>query len=510
MPNFYPQTGPSAPINLLRGWPNPNLLPAKELLVAAGEVLTDSSIYNPALLYGEDEGYAPLREALGKWLSEFYGDAVRDWRKQQEQHGADEKLSIGGDRLTITGGASQSLGCILNAVTDPNVTQRIWVVAPAYFLAFKIFEDAGFAGRLRAVPEMDEADGKSKFSGPDVQWLRRQIQQVDDEHNKKDEQRLKPTPTIKFPKIYKHVIYCVPNFANPSSVTTSVTVREELVKCARDFDALLICDDVYDMLQWPTEASPSTQDNLSKAQMPRIVDIERYLDGGVEGEDFGNVISNASFSKICAPGARTGWVEAAPKLAAAVSQAGTTKSGGAPSQLTSSYIAQLLISGKLTKHITTVLQPAYSRRYHSMTSAIHEHLVPLGFSLPQPSRDVIGGYFLWLKFPAGLERRGKKLVKRAEDEEKCIVAGGELFEVPADELADVTRAKGGVEDAQRTADIARTRFTGYVRLCFSWEEEDRLVEGVRRLAVVAKKMLQDDHEGSDNEDEGYAEVKNKC
>jgi len=108
--------------------------------------------------------------------------------------------------------------------------------------------------------------------------------------------------------------------------------------------------------------------------------------------------------------------------------------------------------------------------------------------------------------PEGLRRRGKKLVKSAEDEEKCIVAGGELFEVPADELADVTRAERG-SDLDWTADIARTRFTGYIRLCFSWEEEDRLVEGVRRLAVVAKKMLQDDHEGSDDEDEGLANVK---
>ena len=308
-PTNTPQVVEGETINLLKGWPNPSLLPAKELLEAAGKVLTNPTVFTSALLYGPDEGHEPLREAVSSWLSEFYGNAVERWRGTKNNvhdvshtQPTQDPFKIGPERITISGGASQALGTILSAVTDPVVTRRVWIVAPAYFLSFKIFEDAGFAGRLRAVPEISGSD-EEDAAGPDVKWLRRQMELADRAWEKSsafsEPERLKPTPTTKFPKVFKHVIYCVPNFANPSSVTTSVGVREELVRCAQEFDALLVCDDVYDMLQWP--AQPSDTDHVSEAQMPRIVDIERYMlakaANGHEDDSssFGNVISNGSF-----------------------------------------------------------------------------------------------------------------------------------------------------------------------------------------------------------------------
>jgi DNA-binding transcriptional MocR family regulator len=105
----------------------------------------------------------------------------------------------------------------------------------------------------------------------------------------------------------------------------SLKRREELVRVAREYDALVITDDVYDFLQWPStlkNPDPSAL-SLEKAILPRIVDVDRYLEGGAEreGDDgFGNAASNGSFSKICGPGLRTGWVEGTEKLAYGVSQ----------------------------------------------------------------------------------------------------------------------------------------------------------------------------------------------
>jgi DNA-binding transcriptional MocR family regulator len=102
----------------------------------------------------------------------------------------------------------------------------------------------------------------------------------------------------------------------------SLRRRQDLVRLAREYDALIITDDVYDFLQWPSSLKSQTM-SLEKAVMPRIVDIDRYLDDGAERKDvdgFGNAVSNGSFSKICGPGLRTGWCEAAPKLAHGVSQ----------------------------------------------------------------------------------------------------------------------------------------------------------------------------------------------
>ena len=102
----------------------------------------------------------------------------------------------------------------------------------------------------------------------------------------------------------------------------SLQRREQLVRLARQHDALIVTDDVYDQLQWPAELS-SSQSYSEHACLPRLVDVDRYMDGGAErsgADGFGNAISNGSFSKIAGPGCRTGWAEGTPKLAWAVSQ----------------------------------------------------------------------------------------------------------------------------------------------------------------------------------------------
>lgn len=102
----------------------------------------------------------------------------------------------------------------------------------------------------------------------------------------------------------------------------SLRRREALVRLARQHDALIVTDDVYDFLQWSSSLTPQTL-SIDKAVLPRIVDIDRYLDGGAErdgADGFGNAASNGSFSKICGPGLRTGWCEGTVKLAHGVSQ----------------------------------------------------------------------------------------------------------------------------------------------------------------------------------------------
>jgi DNA-binding transcriptional MocR family regulator len=142
---------PKALINLLRGWPSPTLLPPEALKTTAGIVLSDRSLSVPALQYGPDEGYHTLREEVARWLTQFY--------KRDD--------GIKTDRICITGGASQNLACLLQTFTDPIYTRNVWMVAPTYFLACRIFEDSGFAGRLRSVPEDEE--------GIDLASLSRQI-----------------------------------------------------------------------------------------------------------------------------------------------------------------------------------------------------------------------------------------------------------------------------------------------------------------------------------------------
>jgi DNA-binding transcriptional MocR family regulator len=301
------------------------------------------------------------------------------------------------------------------------------MVAPTYYLACRIFADAGFDGRLRGVLEDEE--------GIDLEYLEEGLRESEEralaEYN--------TTPRIKIPKpwrkIYKQVIYAVPTFANPSGQIMSLGHRQRLIRLARKYDALIVTDDVYDMLQWSSD-SEEGRGSLDRAVLPRMVDVDRELDGGPIDE-FGNAVSNGSFSKIVAPGCRTGWAEAMPALAFGISQTGSSRSGGAPSHLVASFIYQMLAKGILQHHILQVLQPSYAQRYYAMMKAVREHLLPLGLTMPQPNNSVAGGYFIWMTLPGALD--STRIFNRALAEENLTIISGPLFKVDGDEQNEKTR-----------------------------------------------------------------------
>jgi DNA-binding transcriptional MocR family regulator len=430
------------PIDLLKGWPNPSLLPPHQLDEASDRILSNP-VNKDVLFYGPDEGYQPLRGEIAKWLDNFY-------RPRQP---------ITSARICISGGASQNLACILQTFTDPLYTRNIWLVAPCYYLACRIFADSGFDTRMKAVPEDED--------GIDLDYLEQGLRQSEIRAQADGN----TTPQIKTPKpwrkIFKHVIYAVPTFANPSGRIMSLHHRESLVRLARKYDALIVTDDVYDMLQWSSDpnAGPCRMD---RAVMPRLVDVDRELDGG-PGDAYGNAVSNGSFSKIVAPGCRTGWAEGTDALAYGLSQTGSSRSGGAPSQLVASFIYQMLATGILQKHIFQDLQPAYAARYHRMMGAVEEHLLPLGLTMPQPNNKVAGGYFIWLTLPESLN--ATSIVQRALEEENLTIIAGPRFKVDGDEKNEATR------------------FERDLRLCYAWEDVNHLTEGVWRLAQVIERQM---------------------
>lgn len=102
--------------------------------------------------------------------------------------------------------------------------------------------------------------------------------------------------------------------------------------------------------------------------------------------------------------------------------------------------------------------------------AIERHLVPLGVSVSKVSlegRDVFGGYFIWFELPEGMS--AERVAMLAKERENLIVAQGDMFEVYGDEEA--------------------VRFERWVRVCFAWEDEELLVEGIERLGRVVRDML---------------------
>jgi DNA-binding transcriptional MocR family regulator len=129
---------------------------------------------------------------------------------------------------------------------------------------------------------------------------------------------------------------------------------------------------------------------------------------------------------------------------------------------------QLLVTDTLQNYIGRTLQPAYAGRYQAMMTAITQHLLPLGVSSPQANADVAGGYFVWLKLPEPL--RSAVITAKAAEEQDLIVSDGSAFQVQGDEEHGIV-------------------FNSNIRLCFSYETEAILVEGVERLAQLIRQEL---------------------
>lgn len=252
----------------------------------------------------------------------------------------------------------------------------------------------------------------------------------------------------------------------------SLDRRTALVHLARKHDALVISDDVYDSLQWPVCHSQDAQKPTlaHTTVLPRLCDIDMAL--GPTDHDphhFGNTVSNGSFSKIVAPGIRTGWAEGTPAFAYGLSQAGSTRSGGSPSQFGATLMCRLLRDGVLDSHVQDVIIPALQRRHAILVAALDEYVAPLGVRYDSASGGsaTYGGYFVWLSLPESLD--SEAIAEYARREENLIFGHGRMFEVYGDE--------------------ASALFRHHVRLSFSWEPEETIVEGVQRLRTVLEVHL---------------------
>ena len=247
--------------------------------------------------------------------------------------------------------------------------------------------------------------------------------------------------------------------------------RKALVNLARKHNALIICDDIYDMLQWPS-ASENTIPALPlpvTAPLPRLIDIDRALpEHPDDPRGFGHALSNGSFSKIVAPGVRTGWVDARPTLVKALAGCGATIAGGCPSQLVATMLAEMMDHGWLQKHVSGNLIPAYRKRRVLMKQAVERELGGLGGGVVDVGdTGLVGGFFLWIRLPHGT--KATEVVRMARETEALTVPPGPLF---------------GVAWEEQEAD-----FENFVRLSFSYEDEANLVEGVARLGRVVRTLL---------------------
>lgn len=138
-----------------------------------------------------------------------------------------------------------------------------------------------------------------------------------------------------------HLMYTVTIGQNPTSGTLSVARRIELYTICVKYDVIIVEDDPYWYLQFPS-SSPS----VAAAPKPMKSSGFEYLDSLIPSYlsvDYqGRVVRLDTFSKTVAPGCRLGWITAQPALVERILRI-TETSTQQPSGFVQSMIAELVM-----------------------------------------------------------------------------------------------------------------------------------------------------------------------
>lgn len=224
------------------------------------------------------------------------------------------------------------------------------------------------------------------------------------------------------------LLYTIPNFQNPSGRLMAQPRRERVLEIAARHGFLVIEDDPYGELVYVDGADTTPM---------------KSRDGN------GHVIYLGSFSKVLAPGLRCGWIVAPPALLSRfeiAKQAADLCSG----MLDQSIVDEFCASGELPQQIARV-RAFYRGKRGVLLDALHHH-----FGQRAQWTSAGGGLFTFMTFPDGVDT--------AEHIDAAVANG----------VAYIPGAPFFVNGSGRNT----------MRLTFAKESDDRLREGVARLARV--------------------------
>lgn len=360
------------------GLPAPELFPVEEVRQATEAVLRRHP--ERALQYGETEGIAELRDSIARSCSR-------------------PGLPVRRENVLIVTGSQQALDLVGRVLLDPG--DAVLVENPTYLAALGAWRPLG--ARFRLLP----SDGE----GMQVSAL----------------------PAV--PPSKTKLLYCIPNFQNPTGATLSLERRRALVAWSQSTGVPILEDDPYGELRYEGDVLPSL------LELSAALAATETLTGGV--------IHLGTFSKTLAPGLRVGWVVAPEPVIEKLTLA-KQSADLHTSTLCQFVVLELVRAGVLARHLPR-LRAAYRMRRDAMRIALREHF-PADVTWTEPA----GGLFLFVKLPERIN---------AAELLPLALARGVAF-VPGEDF----HANGGGQNT--------------LRLNFSNASPERIMEGIRRLAAV--------------------------
>lgn len=231
-------------------------------------------------------------------------------------------------------------------------------------------------------------------------------------------------------------VYLIPTFGNPSGAQMSLERRRRVLELAVRTRTLVVEDDPYGDLYFDAPPPPS------------LLALSHEVPGSREC-----LVHCGSLSKVLSPGLRIGWMAAPPELLAKATMC-KQFSDAHTSTFAQAAAAQYLASGRMPATLARV-RGIYARRAAAMVEALRQELgEAIDFVPPR------GGLFVWARLTGarGKPADGGELARRAIEQGVAFVPGAPFF--------------------------ARDPDPATLRLSFATVDEERIREGVRRLAAA--------------------------
>ncbi|MGN1133253.1 MAG: PLP-dependent aminotransferase family protein [Oscillospiraceae bacterium] len=366
-------------ISFAAGNPAPEAFPVEEIEQISKEIFAEDPIL--ALQYSITEGYPKLRQQLKDWM-------------QKEGNFNPET-----DDLIITSGAQQANELTAKVLCNKGDTL--------------VCEAPSFIGSLNAF----------KSYGVDLQGIELEEDGINVE-------KLEETLKTKKAKL----IYLIPNFQNPTGLTTSLEKRKKVYELAKEYGAVILEDNPYGYLRFAGEDIPSI----------KSLDNE------------GIVVYSGTFSKILAPGIRVGYVSGPKEIIQKIVVCKQV------SDVHTNIWAQVMASKFLEKtnmqtHFAT-LKAIYKHKCKLMIDEIEKNFSDkITYTKPE------GGLFIWCTLPEDCDMMS--FCKRAVKEYKVAMVPGAAFMV---------------NESDKTTSF---------RINFSTPTDEQIIEGCRRISGLSKEMF---------------------
>jgi 2-aminoadipate transaminase len=365
-------------ISFAGGLPDKNLFPVEALTQASVRLMEHNG--RDILQYGQSEGEYALRS----YISEYY----------QSRH----QSNVPVENILITNGSQQGLDLIGKVLINQN--DRI------------VIESPGYLGAIQALslyqPEFLPVDIED--NGLDLDGFERSLSAD--------------------PKM----LYCVPNFQNPTGYSYSETNKKSIVDLIKDRDMFIVEDDPYGEICFSGENAPSFFNWLPEQS-----------------------ILLGTFSKTISPGLRVGWIVAPDEVMKKLIIA-KQASDLHTSRLTQNLILEYLMHNDLQAHLDQVSR-IYGERCRIMGNLLDQYLgEEIERSHPR------GGMFMWVKFVESIDTMA--LFDAASSRGVVFVPGQSFY--------------------------TDSKTSNCMRLNFSCSSLDQIAIGIERLCRAFKESRQAD------------------